>query len=241
MGAAVAVADFDRDGWQDFYVTNSAEDSLNRLYRNNGDGTFTDVAEQLGLADVNRTRDRRVDGRRSGATSTTTAARTCWSTSTAGPSCSATTSGRSLRAVSASAPACRRGSTPTAPPGSTTTATACSICSSPATGPTTSICGSSRRRRSCRRASSTRTTAAASTCCATGATARSRTSPRRWASRSRRWTLAVAAADLFGTGYPDCSSPTTTACRSCSPTQGGKRFEDVAADTGVGVARRRAA
>src|SRR4029079_17595839 len=25
MGAAVAVADFDRDGWQDFYVTNSGE------------------------------------------------------------------------------------------------------------------------------------------------------------------------------------------------------------------------
>ena len=36
MGAAVAVTDFDRDGWQDFYVTNSAEDSLNRLYRNQG-------------------------------------------------------------------------------------------------------------------------------------------------------------------------------------------------------------
>src|SRR4030095_14364811 len=33
MGAAVAVADFDRDGWQDFYVTNSGEGSLNRLYR----------------------------------------------------------------------------------------------------------------------------------------------------------------------------------------------------------------
>src|SRR5262245_8624916 len=29
-GAAVAVADFDRDGWQDLYVTNSAEGSLNR-------------------------------------------------------------------------------------------------------------------------------------------------------------------------------------------------------------------
>jgi hypothetical protein len=54
MGAAVAVVDFDRDGWQDFYVTNSAEDSLNRLYRNNGDGTFTDVAGNVGLADVNR-------------------------------------------------------------------------------------------------------------------------------------------------------------------------------------------
>ena len=39
MGAAVAVADFDRDGWQDFYVTNSGEGSLNRLYRNTGDGT----------------------------------------------------------------------------------------------------------------------------------------------------------------------------------------------------------
>ena len=54
MGAAVAVADFDRDGWQDFYVTNSGEGSLNRLYRNQGDGTFTDVAAQMGVADVNQ-------------------------------------------------------------------------------------------------------------------------------------------------------------------------------------------
>ncbi len=53
-GAAVAVADFDRDGWQDFYVTNSGEGSLNRLYRNQGDGTFKDVASDVGLADVNR-------------------------------------------------------------------------------------------------------------------------------------------------------------------------------------------
>jgi hypothetical protein len=54
MGAAVAVADFDRDGWQDVYVTNSREDSRNRLYRNKGDGTFVDVAGDVGLADVNR-------------------------------------------------------------------------------------------------------------------------------------------------------------------------------------------
>ena len=54
MGASVAVADFDRDGWQDFYVTNSAEGSLNRLYRNNGDGSFADVAAAVGLADVNQ-------------------------------------------------------------------------------------------------------------------------------------------------------------------------------------------
>jgi len=53
MGAAVAVVDFDRDGWQDFYVTNSSEGSLNRLYRNNGNNTFTDVAPTVGLADVN--------------------------------------------------------------------------------------------------------------------------------------------------------------------------------------------
>jgi len=53
-GASVAVADFDRDGWQDFYLTNSAENSQNRLYRNTGDGRFTDVAGQLGVAEVNR-------------------------------------------------------------------------------------------------------------------------------------------------------------------------------------------
>ena len=53
-GASVAVADFDKDGWQDFYVTNSREGSLNRLYRNKGDGTFEDVAQSVGLADVNQ-------------------------------------------------------------------------------------------------------------------------------------------------------------------------------------------
>jgi enediyne biosynthesis protein E4 len=54
MGAAVSIVDFDRDGWNDIYVTNSGEGSLNALYRNNGDGTFTDVASELGIADVNR-------------------------------------------------------------------------------------------------------------------------------------------------------------------------------------------
>src|SRR5918997_975820 len=54
MGAGVAVADFDRDGWQDIYVTNSGEGSANALFRNNADGTFKDVAPELGVADVNR-------------------------------------------------------------------------------------------------------------------------------------------------------------------------------------------
>jgi hypothetical protein len=54
MGAAVSIVDFDRDGWPDIYVTNSGEGSRNALYRNNHDGTFTDVAGQLGIADVNQ-------------------------------------------------------------------------------------------------------------------------------------------------------------------------------------------
>ncbi len=53
MGAAVSIVDFDRDGWQDIYATNSGEGSLNALYRNRGDGTFEDVAGRVGLADVN--------------------------------------------------------------------------------------------------------------------------------------------------------------------------------------------
>ena len=55
MGAAVSVTDHDRDGWQDIYVVNSGEDALNALYRNQRDGTFRDVAKEVGLADVNRT------------------------------------------------------------------------------------------------------------------------------------------------------------------------------------------
>ncbi|HKQ99985.1 MAG TPA: CRTAC1 family protein [Pyrinomonadaceae bacterium] len=54
MGAAVAVVDFDRDGWQDLYVTNSGEGSLNCLYRNQADGTFRDVAAEMNVADVNQ-------------------------------------------------------------------------------------------------------------------------------------------------------------------------------------------
>ena len=54
MGAAVSVADVDADGRPDLYVTNSREGSKNRLYRNRGDGTFEEIAEQLGIADVNR-------------------------------------------------------------------------------------------------------------------------------------------------------------------------------------------
>jgi hypothetical protein len=54
MGAGVSIVDFDHDGWPDIYVVNSAEGSKNALYRNLHDGTFKDVAGDLGIADVNQ-------------------------------------------------------------------------------------------------------------------------------------------------------------------------------------------
>jgi enediyne biosynthesis protein E4 len=54
MGAAVAVVDFDADGWLDLYAVTSGEGGKNALYRNRGDGSFEDVAEMLGIADLNQ-------------------------------------------------------------------------------------------------------------------------------------------------------------------------------------------
>ena len=120
MGAAVSIADVDADGRPDLYVTNSAEGSKNRLYRNRGDGTFEDIAGQLGIADVNR-RETGVSMGAVWATTTTMATKICCSTSGAAPNCFATTpAGRSHLSP---APACRRGRTSTRPSGSTSIAT----------------------------------------------------------------------------------------------------------------------
>ncbi|HEV3142469.1 MAG TPA: VCBS repeat-containing protein, partial [Gemmataceae bacterium] len=54
MGASVSIVDFDRDGLLDIYVVNSGEGSKNRLYKNLGNGKFRDVAEEMGVADLNR-------------------------------------------------------------------------------------------------------------------------------------------------------------------------------------------
>ncbi len=49
VGAAVAAADFDNDGFADLYVTNCGRGDSNRLFRNRGDGTFEDVTVKAGV------------------------------------------------------------------------------------------------------------------------------------------------------------------------------------------------
>ena len=54
VGCGVAFLDYDNDGWLDIFVLNGtrvegAPDATNRLYKNNRDGTFTDVTDRAGL------------------------------------------------------------------------------------------------------------------------------------------------------------------------------------------------
>lgn len=53
VGASVSVSDFNNDGYPDIYFTNSEFGALNALYKNMGDGTFQNVAVDLGVADLN--------------------------------------------------------------------------------------------------------------------------------------------------------------------------------------------
>jgi len=56
-GGGVALLDYDGDGWTDIFLVNGSriggftggEEPTNRLYRNNHDGTFTDVTAKAGL------------------------------------------------------------------------------------------------------------------------------------------------------------------------------------------------
>jgi hypothetical protein len=55
MGSGVAFLDYDNDGWPDVFLVNggrwqpAADGPSNRLYRNNRDGTFSDVTAKAGL------------------------------------------------------------------------------------------------------------------------------------------------------------------------------------------------
>lgn len=46
--------DFNNDGWLDLYVITYHEAQPNRLYKNNGDGTFTDVTALAGVGDTSK-------------------------------------------------------------------------------------------------------------------------------------------------------------------------------------------
>jgi enediyne biosynthesis protein E4 len=58
VGAGCAFLDYDNDGWMDVYFVNSGPSDFytpaaplkNALFRNNGDGTFTDVTDKAGVA-----------------------------------------------------------------------------------------------------------------------------------------------------------------------------------------------
>jgi len=53
LGAAVSIADVDRNGWPDLYFTNSRLGTPNALYLNE-DGRFREAAAALGVAELNR-------------------------------------------------------------------------------------------------------------------------------------------------------------------------------------------
>ena len=61
LGAAAAVADYDGDGFDDVFTTDSSATGKNRLYHNNGNLTFTDVAEAAGVANGNDETDATAD------------------------------------------------------------------------------------------------------------------------------------------------------------------------------------
>jgi hypothetical protein len=50
-GMGLGVGDFDNDGRVDFHITNFSDDS-NTLYRNDGEGNFTDITFQAGLGET---------------------------------------------------------------------------------------------------------------------------------------------------------------------------------------------
>ena len=218
MGAAVAVADFDRDGWPDFYVTNSAEGSRTGCIATRATARSRTSRRAMGVADVNRA-------------GTGVSMGAVWGDydndgyedlflyKSAGRSCS-TTSTATLHA----------GGEKAGLPRWVNANSAIWLdydrdgrldLSSPATGPTTSTCGISRPHASCPRASSSPRTAAE---VPVPQPWRRHVRGRRRQARDHvaRWTLAAAAADLPAPAIPICSSPTTTASRSSISTRAEK-------------------
>src|SRR5664280_56432 len=62
-GSGIAFFDYDNDGWLDIYLTNgnrldahwpAGKEPISHLYKNNSDGTFTDVTGKSGLGRTGR-------------------------------------------------------------------------------------------------------------------------------------------------------------------------------------------
>ena len=233
MGAAVAVVDFDRDGWQDLYVTNSAEDSLNRLYRNNGNDTFTDVAPQVGLADVNR-RDSGVSMGSVWGDFDNDGWEDVLLYKYGRPELFRNAEGRSF------VPVGERAGLP-----SWVNANSATWLDYDRDGLLDLfIAGYWSEQINLWKLQTTRVMPESFEYANNGGrkyllrnrgdgTFEDRTEA--MGIKSRRWTLAVVAVDLFGTGYPDLYLSNDYGVSELFANRGGKRFEDIAVDTGVGV------
>ena len=88
-GAAVAVGDYDNDGFDDLFVTDPAEGKPNQLFRNDG-GTDVHRRHRERRASAAATIRCRSSRTPSGSTTTTTAAATCSSSASARRSSTAT-------------------------------------------------------------------------------------------------------------------------------------------------------
>lgn len=58
IGFGTAVGDYNNDGWLDIFVTSLGENGVvepghNKLYHNNGNGSFTDMADSAGIKETN--------------------------------------------------------------------------------------------------------------------------------------------------------------------------------------------
>lgn len=53
VGSSISLVDLKGDGWYDVYFTNLKIGSKNKYFRNNHDGTFTEIADELKISNVN--------------------------------------------------------------------------------------------------------------------------------------------------------------------------------------------
>ena len=127
----VTMIDYDLDRWPDVFIANDTQP--NKLYRNNGNGTFTELGLQAGLAFSEDGRARA--GMGADAADVDNSGHTPWSSPTSparcsgstGPSATANTPTRRRAPTSA---ARRRARSASAASSSTRISTGCSICSS---------------------------------------------------------------------------------------------------------------